>query len=75
MNTLDTETNDTRYVKEKSVEGLMIFRIPKIGAVLYFIQQPHITMGIMIIILICGLIWIYIAGKLDEKELNENQAQ
>lgn len=69
MNTLDTETNDTRYVKEKSVEGLMIFRIPKIGAILYFIQQPPVMVGGMLLIIACGLVWIYIAGKLDERDL------
>jgi len=71
MNTLKNETLDTKYVKDDKVEGIMINKIPKIGEVLYLIQQPLIMIPIGCVILVIGLIWIYIAQELDEKEKNQ----
>ena len=68
MKTQTNETNDTRYVTEEKVEGLLVHRIPKLGAIIYFIQQPLAMLGISGVILIIGLICINIAGRLDEKD-------
>lgn len=51
------------------IEGLLIKRIPKIGSVLYFIQQPIPMISICIAILSVGGVWIYIAGKLDKRDI------
>ena len=50
----------------KHIEGLLVKRIPKIGATLYFIQQPLVMITISAIIVVVGGICIYIAGKLDD---------
>ena len=50
----------------KHIEGLLIKRIPKVGTVLYFIQQPLVMITISAIILAVGGVCIYIAGKLDD---------
>lgn len=62
------ETNDTTYVTEEKVEGLLVHRVPKLGSILYFIQQPLAMLGISGVILIIGLICVNIAGRLDEKD-------
>lgn len=68
MNTLKNETLDTKKVKKEKVEGILVYRIPKLGEIIYYIQQPWAIIAIGSIILIIGLIWIYIAQELDEKE-------
>lgn len=68
MKTQTNETNDTTYVTEEKVEGLLVHRVPKLGSILYFIQQPLAMLGISGVILIIGLICINIAGRLDEKD-------
>lgn len=57
------------------IEGLLIKRIPKIGAILYFIQQPLVMAIGVLIILTIGGICIYIAGKLDERDMKKAEAQ
>ncbi len=68
MNTLPGETLDTKYVKDEKVEGILIKVIPKLGAVIFFIQQPLAMIGIASIIAMCGTIWIFIAEQLDKKD-------
>ena len=68
MNTSENETSDTAMVREDKVEGLVVYKIPKLGSIIYFIQQPLVMLGGAGIILCIGLISIYIAGKLDEKD-------
>ena len=62
------ETADTKYISEEKVEGMLKYRIPKLGSVAYFIQKPPVTIGISCAILIVGGIWVLIAKKLDKKE-------
>ena len=80
----ENETNDTKTVQDSKVEGILRKRIPKVGLIILFIQQPLALFGIICIILIIGLICLYIAEKLDErdeerkrmqKELEEKQQQ
>ena len=68
MNTLPGETLDTKYVKDEKVEGILIKIIPKLGAIIFFIQQPLAMIGIASIIAMCGTIWIFIAEQLDKRD-------
>lgn len=58
-------------VTEEKIEGILTNRIPKIGSLLLFIQEPIVTLIGVIIILLIGLIAYFIAAKLDEKDLIE----
>lgn len=62
----------SRKIPTDNIEGLLIKRIPKIGAILYIIQQPLVMSIIIAIILVIGGICIYIAGKLDEREMKNS---
>lgn len=55
-------------VSEEKIEGLLIHRIAKIGSVLYFISQPLAMIGISCAIVLTGLIFYYIAYRLDERD-------
>lgn len=68
MKALENETNDTKYVKDNRVEGIVINKIPKIGAIIYYIQEPIITTIICVIIILIGIVADYIAKKLDERD-------
>lgn len=75
MNALETETVDTKIVRKDKVEGLLIYRIPKLGLIIYFIQKPLIMFIISCIILGIGAICYYIAKKLDERDMKEENTE
>lgn len=68
MSVAQNETNDAKYVDGKKIEGLVVKRIPRLGAILYSISRPIAMLIISCVILGVGGIWIFIAGKIDEKE-------
>jgi len=68
MKALENETDDTKFVPQEKVEGLLVYKIPKLGSIIFFIQQPLVMFVIFCTILIIGLICIHIAGKLDERD-------
>ena len=69
MQNSKNEVGDTKYVRENQVEGLVIRRIPNIGIVLYKIQEPHIILMLIGIVLLFGLVAYYIAAKLDKRDI------
>ena len=71
MQNSKNEVGDTKYVKGEQVEGIVIYRIPKIGIILYKIQEPYIILILIGIVLIIGLIAYYIAGRLDKKDIEK----
>lgn len=74
--TLDNETNDTRYANSENVEGLLIKTIPRIGFYLFFLQSIWGLLSVILCIIIFGTIAYMIAAKLDdieEKRINNNQ--
>lgn len=71
MQNSKNEVGDTKYVRENQVEGLVIRRIPNIGIVLYKIQEPHIILMLIGIVLLFGLVAYYIAAKLDKKDMEK----
>lgn len=68
MKTLKNETNNTKYVEDKRVEGLIVNKIPKLGLILFTLQKPITLLIVMAVIFTIGGIAYFIAGKLDEKE-------
>ena len=73
MNVSENATSDIKSVSEENVEGLLVYKISKLGIIIYFIQQPLAMVGISCIILSFGLVWIYIAQELDERENRKSE--
>ena len=65
------EVGDTKCVKENQVEGLIIYRIPNIGIILYKIQEPYIILILIGIVLLIGIVAYYIAGRLDKRDMKK----
>lgn len=68
MQTVENETDDTKYVREMHVEGKMVHRISNLGLVVMIAQDPLVLLLMIIIVLIIGLIAYYIAQQLDERD-------
>ena len=68
MNTLENEKEDTTNVREDRVEGIIVYRIAKLGSIIYFIQKPKNIISIMIIFVMIGVIMYCIAYGLDERD-------
>lgn len=69
---LKDQVENVKNITDKNVEGVLKYRIPKLGSILYFILKPYVMITILGIILVGGTIAIHIAGKLDEKEINKS---
>lgn len=61
-------------IAEKKLEGLLIHKIAKLGSVLYFIGQPLVIIIISCAIIGIGLIFYYIAYRLDERDMKKIQS-
>lgn len=68
MKTLKNETSDTKVVNDSKVEGILKHKIPKVGLIILLMQEPLVLVVILCVILIIGLIALYIAQRLDEKD-------
>ncbi len=69
MQTQPNEVGDTKYVKEDRVEGVLINKITKIGLFIIYMQNIHILIILVCIVLIIGLIIYYLAQELDKKDM------
>lgn len=65
------EVGDTKYVRDTQVEGIIIYRIPYIGIIIYSIQKPHVILTLIGIVLLIGLIAYYIAARLDKRDMEK----
>lgn len=65
------EVGDTKYVRDAQVEGIIIYRIPYIGIIIYSIQKPHVILTLIGIVLLIGLIAYYIAARLDKRDMEK----
>lgn len=75
MQNSTNEVEDTKYVRDEQVEGIIIYRIPNIGLILFKIQEPYVILILMCIVTLIGLVAYYIAGRLDKinmKKLTKN---
>lgn len=62
---------DDKIVEEKDIEGIYLFRIPKLGKILMILKEPTSLVVILLGILVVGLICLHI---IDKKENKENEA-
>jgi len=74
-----TFREDTSLVSPDKLEGIYIGKISRVGEILYNFHKPTTLLLVLIIILAVGLIWIYIANKIDiknemkEEKIKENK--
>lgn len=71
MKTALNETEDTKYVEDKEVEGILVHKIAKIGLILYYMQHPLVLLVLICFVLIIGLIIYYVAQELDKRDLEK----
>ena len=64
---VQNEAANSKYINGKDIEGVLVNKIPGIGTVFMYLQEPIVLLIIIIIILIIGAISYYIADKLDKK--------
>lgn len=68
MQNATNEVGDTKYIRDEQVEGITIYRIPKIGLILFKIQEPYVILILIGIVMLIGLVVYYIAGRLDKRD-------
>ena len=74
MQAKTNETNDTKYVKEDAVEGILINKIDKVGLIIMYLQEPFVFILIACFILIIGLFLYYNAqGKIKKEKTKAQQ--
>lgn len=64
----DNESENKKNTTEENVEGILRYRIPNVGLVLFNIQKPDVLAKIILVILIIGFVLLQIAKKIDERE-------
>ena len=75
MQAKTNETNDTKYVKEEAVEGILVKKIDKVGIIIMYLQEPFVVIFIACFILIIGLVLYYNAqGKEKKKKQMDNNS-
>ena len=73
MQNSKNEIGDTKYVRDEQVEGIIIYRIPKIGLILFKIQEPYIILSLIGIVILVGIGDYYIAEKLDKRNMKKTK--
>jgi len=73
MQNSTNEVEDTKYVRENQVEGIVVYRIPNIGIIMYKIQEPYVILILIAIVLLIGLGAYYIAGRLDKRDIEKTK--
>lgn len=69
--TAENEIEENKKTKESKVEGILVNRIPKIGLIIYIIQQPIIMICLITMIFMMGDLAYMVAYYLDMKDLEE----
>ena len=75
MQTVENETDDTKYVREMHIEGKMVKRFSNLGIVVMVAQDPLVLLLMLIIVAIIGLIAYYIAQQLDERDIKRMESE
>lgn len=77
MQTQEDEIDNKIQVKSSKIEGVVKNKIPYVGSIILFIQQPLSILIIIGVIIMIGLICLYIAKKLDKRDsentINKNK--
>lgn len=71
----NNRVEDANLVNTKDIEGIYVFKIPKLGNILMFLKEPQSLIVILLIILIIGLIWLQIADKVEKEETKKEDEQ
>lgn len=71
MQNSTNEVGDTKYIRDEQVEGIIIYRIPKIGLILFEIQEPYVILILIVIVMLIGLGAYNVAGILDKRDIKK----
>ena len=71
----NNNADDENLVSETDVEGVYIFRIPRLGNILLLFKEPQTLIVILLIILVIGLIFLHIADRQEKKALSQEDEQ
>ena len=71
----NNNVEDSNLVNPADVEGVYVFKIPKLGEVLMILKEPRSLLLILLIILVIGLIWLHLADKREKKMLKQEDEQ
>ncbi len=72
--TAENEIEENKKTKDNKVEGILVNRIPKIGLIIYIIQQPVIMICLITIIFMLGDMAYMVAYYLDMKDIEETMS-
>ncbi len=67
----NNNTADINLVLSKDIEGVYVFKIPKLGNVLMQLKEPKTLAIILLVILVIGLIWLNMADKIEKDKQYE----
>lgn len=65
----NNDANDADLVSMDDVEGIYVFKIPKLGSALMVIKEPKSLAVILLVILVLGLIWLNVADKKEKAKM------
>ena len=71
----NNRVEDADLVDEADIEGVYVFKIPKLGQILMILKEPQSLAVILLIILVIGLIWLYMADKMEKEEIKKEDEQ
>ena len=66
---------DSNLVSIEDIEGVYVFKIPKLGEALMILKEPRSLLLILLIILVIGLIWLHLADKKEKEILKKEDEQ
>lgn len=66
---------DSNLVSVEDIEGVYVFKIPKLGEALMILKEPRSLLLILLIILVIGLIWLHLADKKEKEILKKEDEQ
>ena len=71
----NNNTKDQTLVDPSDVEGVYVFKIPKLGEILLLLKEPRSLLLVLLIILVIGLIWLQIADRREKEVLKKEDEQ
>ena len=71
----NNNTKDQNLVDPSDVEGVYVFKIPKLGEILLLLKEPRSLLLVLLIILVIGLIWLQIADRREKEVLKKEDEQ
>lgn len=72
---LGLDKKNTILIKGDNVEGILAKRIPKVGLIFFYMQEPAILLLAIVMVMLLGLIFYYVAQELDKIDEAEQEGQ